>query len=190
MDLPHPKTGKSRLHVLAATRVSGRLAALVLVVTMALSMAVAAAVYLALLVRAEASGGAVLPISISSDRLDFGEVPFHGSVVRHLVLRNDGEAPVRVWFFASGDGYSVEPRELTLRPGIEFRVAVRASADRPGRHDGELLVHIDDDGGPLVIPLASRAPDAGETRHAAERPGLQACATEALRWGSAEVAAG
>ena len=68
------------------------------------------------------------PISISTDKLDFGNVPFHGAVVRHLVLRYDGEEAVRAWFFASGGGYSVQPRELMLEPGIESRIAVTVMA--------------------------------------------------------------
>jgi hypothetical protein len=160
---------KEILHTLATTQVSRAFAVMMILGTVVVATAVGAAVHMAILVDSLAAQAEAYPIAISSDRLEFGRVPYHGTVVRHLVLRNDGDEPVRAWFFASGAGYSVEPRDVVLQPGVEARVAVSVLADRPGdRLSGELLVHVDDGAGPLVIPLEGRSPAVGETRRETE----------------------
>lgn len=159
--------------MLAETRVSRGLAALAILGVMVVSMAVGSAIHLSMLLRAAERRAAAHPISVSSDRLDFGDVPYHGTVIRHLVLRNDGDDAVRAWFFASGRGYTVEPRDLILEPGIATKVAVTASAFEPGPMSGELLVQVGDGGGPLVIPLAASS-GSGEDPQGAASAALEA----------------
>ncbi len=161
-----------RLRRFLAAPVPARVAVVILA---AATAALAVLVQLGVLLRASWNGAPGTPLAVSSERIDFGELPIHGEVVRHLVLRNDGPEPVRAWFFASGAVYSVIPRELTLAPGVEGRVAIIASADRPGLFRGELLVHVDDGTGPLVIDLSGEAPGMGEADgHASDLDGLQA----------------
>lgn len=161
---PQPPVQKSKgiFHTLATTQVSRGLAAAIILSTLAVSTAVGAAVHLAAMLESLGDQAKTHPIAISSRRLEFGRVPLHGRVIRHLVLRNDGDEPVHAWFFASGPGYLVAPRKMLLQPGVEATVAISAAADRPGPLDGELLVHVDDGAGPLVIKLAGEAAWVGE----------------------------
>jgi hypothetical protein len=138
------------------------LAAVMILGTAVVAVTVGAAFHLSVMLDQVVRQKETCPIAVSSRKLEFGDVPFHGAVIRHLVLRSDGEVPVRAWFFASGPGYRVEPRDVILEPGVETRVIVSVSAERPGRLSGELLVHVDDGGGPLLIPLLGRSPAVGE----------------------------
>lgn len=159
------------LRAFLARPVRARVAVIVLA---AATSAMAVAIQVAILLQASLGGETGAPLAVSSEEIDFGELPMHGEVVRHLVLRNDGAEPVRAWFFASGPVYSVIPRELVLAPGVESRVAIVAAADRPGLFEGELLVHIDDGTGPLVIHLSGEAPGlGGPPGHTHDLDGLQ-----------------
>ncbi len=159
---PPAQKSKGFLHALATTQVSRGLATAIVLSTLAVSTAVGAAVHLAALLDSLGDEVETHPIAISSRRIEFGRVPLHGRVIRHLVLRNDGDDAVQAWFFASGPGYLVAPRRMLLEPGVEATVAISAAADRPGPLDGELLVHVDDGAGPLVIKLAGEAAWVGE----------------------------
>jgi hypothetical protein len=61
-----------------------------------------------------------------------------------------------------------------LDPGVETSVAITVTADKPGLIWGELLVHVDDGGGPLVIRLAARSAGAGESDGRVPVPELHA----------------
>jgi hypothetical protein len=98
-----------------------------------------------------------LPISLSSERLDFGVVPVHGAAMRQLVLRNDGADPIEARFEIGGP-YAVRPAELILHPGISTRVEVSVRAERPGSLDDELHIRFENpNSAPLVVGLAGRA---------------------------------
>lgn len=130
----------------------------------------------------EALPGRALPISLSSERLDFGIVPLNGAAMRQLVLRNDGSDPVEARLEV-GRAYAVRPSELILHPGISTRVEVSVRAERPGSLDDELRIRFGEpDATPLVVGLAGQA--TGDT---AEGPATEPPAAQRPR--STEVAA-
>jgi hypothetical protein len=98
------------------------------------------------------------PIAVSQERLDFGTIPLRGTVTRDLIVRNDGGGPIHARFHVGDTTYHVDPEELILEPGVEWRITVEASPARTGRlHD---LLRIEVVGGrtaAVVIPLAAEA---------------------------------
>lgn len=104
-------------------------------------------------------------IAVSTTSLYFGVLPVHGSVLRKVVLRNDGSLPVTASLVASDPGtYSVGERELRLEPGASSVVSVTANPAKPGMFRDELVINFG--GGeqkPLVIALHGRvAQSAGD----------------------------
>jgi hypothetical protein len=98
-------------------------------------------------------------IAVSSKRLDFGRVPINGSVVRQLVVRNDGPQPVRAQILVDGKSYRVSPDNLILHPGVSSRISVVAEADAPGSLTDSLRIQLEDDPSSLVIALDGEATD-------------------------------
>ena len=97
-------------------------------------------------------------VAISEDRIDFGRIPLHGSVIREFVLKNTGEGSLHAELSVSGSDFSVSPMEILLPPGMESRVSVAVTADRPGLFDDELRIDFNgDDVEPLLIHLAGEA---------------------------------
>jgi hypothetical protein len=98
------------------------------------------------------------PIAVSAERIDFGTIPLRGTATRDLIVRNDSEGPIHARFLVRDATYRVDPEELILEPGVEWRITVEASPARAGSlHD---LLRIEVVGGrtaAVVIPLAAEA---------------------------------
>ncbi len=111
-------------------------------------------------------------IAVSTTSLYFGVLPAHGSVLRKVVLRNDGSLPVKASLAVSDpDSYSVAERELELEPGASSVVSVRANPARPGMFRDELRITVGgSEAEPVVIALHGRvAPSTGDESVAAAR---------------------
>lgn len=100
------------------------------------------------------------PIVVSHDRLDFGKIPLNVSATQDLLIRNEGAGPLHARFTTQQGVYRVEPAELYLEPGIEWRITVEARADEPGRLVDLLRIQIVGGvGAPVLIPLDAEAED-------------------------------
>jgi hypothetical protein len=105
------------------------------------------------------------PIVVSDARLDFGRVLLHEVVVRELLVRNDGKGPLRTRFLVPGGAYSVEPEEIVLHPGVEWRITLVATPDREGPMIDVLQIEVPDEPiAAVVVPLAGEA--GGDSREA------------------------
>ena len=96
------------------------------------------------------------PIAVSSEQIDFGRLPLHGSVTRQLVVRNEADGPLHARFLVGGAAYTIDPPEMILQPGVESTIHVVATADRPGKFDAVLSIYFE--GGrfaPVLIRLAA-----------------------------------
>jgi hypothetical protein len=110
------------------------------------------------LIEVVASRSIQSPIAVSRARLDFGKIPLHGTVALDLIVRNDGGGPLHARFLVRDATYRVEPAELILEPGIEWRITVEASPARPGQVNDLLRIEVvGDEGAAVVIPLAAEA---------------------------------
>jgi len=98
------------------------------------------------------------PITISSHRLDFGTVPLHGSVVRQLVLRNDGDEPIGV-LLSMGQTrlFSTRDKQLTLMPGVASTIPVTLQARESGTLQDQLEIFFDRHAASMVVELEGRA---------------------------------
>lgn len=111
------------------------------------------------------------PIVVSDARLDFGRVLLHEIVVRELLVRNDGTGPLRTRFLVPGGAYSVEPQEIVLHPGVEWRITLVATPEREGPMIDVLQIEVPDEPiAAVVIPLAGEA--GGDSREAKSRQEL------------------
>jgi hypothetical protein len=141
--------------------------ATMLIVSLAVvSIAVGAAYTLGVFDQAEPEAREPLRITLSSDRLDFGDLNLTDTASRQLILRNDGERPLTARIKFNDSNIRVTPEELILHPGVSSRVVVELVGNRPGGLSGELRVVVDEeDAEPLVVALAGRV-----WRDDAERP--------------------
>jgi len=141
--------------------------ATMLIVSLAVvSIAVGAAYTLGVFDQAEPEVREPLLITLSSDRLDFGDLNLTDTASRPLILRNDGERPLTVRIKVSDSNIRVSPEELILHPGVGSRVVVELVGKRPGGLSDQLRVVVDgEDAEPLVVALAGRV-----WRDDAERP--------------------
>jgi hypothetical protein len=104
-----------------------------------------------------------IPAAVSEERIDFGRIPLHGSVIREFILKNTGEGLLHAQLSVSGTDFSVSPMEVLLPPGMESRVSVAVTADRPGPFDDELHIRfVGEELEPLRIRLAGEADSAEE----------------------------
>ena len=98
------------------------------------------------------------PIVVSDASIDFGRVLLHEVVVRELLVRNDSAGPLRTLFLVPGGAYSVEPTEIVLHPGVEWRITLVATPDREGPLLDVLQIEVPDEPiAAVVVPLAGEA---------------------------------
>ena len=98
------------------------------------------------------------PIAVSRERLDFGRIPLHGSATQDLIVRNDGGGSLHARFVVGDSTYRVDPSELILEPGVEWRITVEASPVRTGQlHDLLRIEIVGNESAAVVIPLAAEA---------------------------------
>ena len=96
------------------------------------------------------------PIAVSSEKIDFGRLPLHGSVTRQLVIRNDADGPLHARFLVGGAAYTVDPLEMILQPGVQSSIDVVATAARPGKFDAVLSIYFaGEQFAPVLIRLAA-----------------------------------
>ena len=141
-------------------------ATMIIVSLAAVSLAVGAAYSLGIFSQPEPETREPLQITLSSDRLDFGDLNLSDIATRQLILRNDGDRPLTVEILVSDPDLRVSPQQLILHPGVGSRVVVELVGNRPGSLEDQLRVVVDEsDEAPLVVALAGRV-----WRDAAERP--------------------
>ena len=130
----------------------------VLVLSVASLLILLAVARLATAPLPEVGMSAEAPVTLSDQQIDFGLIPLYGSAIREFLLRNDGVEPLHARLTVNGPDFSVTPQELLIPPGLESRVSVAMTADRPGSYDDELKIHfVGDDVEPLIIRLAGEA---------------------------------
>lgn len=130
----------------------------IVVLSVASMLILCAVTRMVLSVAHAASEVITIPITLSDSRLDFGTVPLYGSAVREFIVRNDGVEPLHVRLSIERPAFSVSPQEMVLYPGVESRVSVAVTADRPGSLDEELKIRFEGQGiAPLVIALDGEA---------------------------------
>ena len=98
------------------------------------------------------------PIVVSDARIDFGRVLMHELVVRELLVRNDSSGHLRTRFLVPGGAYSVEPAEIVLHPGVEWRITLVAMPEREGPLLDVLQIEVPNSPiAAVVVPLAGEA---------------------------------
>jgi hypothetical protein len=92
---------------------------------------------------AAADRAAASPLVLSTDRIDFGEIPLDRPVTRRLVVRNNSDRLILARIEVDDSIYSVSPQRLVLEPGTMERITVVASPDQPGDLLDELRIVTD-----------------------------------------------
>jgi hypothetical protein len=160
--------------------------AILIVSLAAVSIAVGAAFSLGLFGESEPESVDPLRITLSSDRLDFGDVQLHGVATRQLILRNDGDRPLTAELVVDDESVRVRPERLILHPGVGSRVEIELSGEEIGDLSDALRVVVDEPGrDPLLVALT------GRVQQDAPRPSaLEASRSRRSAGGDAQAGAG
>lgn len=112
-------------------------------------------------------------LAVSATSLDFGIVPVHGSVVRRIVVRNEGDVPLSASLSVSAPGtYELNSTRLDLAPGASAMVTVLASPAAPGILNDQLRIAIDGSKtDELLVALEGRVESSEGGRDATARSG-------------------
>ncbi|MFQ5767234.1 MAG: hypothetical protein ACE5ID_04545 [Acidobacteriota bacterium] len=100
----------------------------------------------------------VVRLALSSTQLDFGEVVVHHKVIRHLVLRNEGDVGVQVRLEVDGEAFDISPASVYLDPAQRIQIRITAAPAAPGNLRNQLQIVPDTERQKaMVVTLAGSA---------------------------------